>query len=215
MRILIIDDVPTNLSLLEGILQERNFQVASFPRGRLALAAMEENPPDLVLLDVNMPGMNGYEVCAAMRQNPRLAEIPVLFLSALNEEADKVKGFEAGGLDFITKPFQVEEVLARVTTHLQLARSRREIVEKNQELERLTAELRQQNDSLKAAMAKIRVLKEVLPVCSSCKMIRDDEGHWQPVDIYIRDHSDTKITHGLCSCCLERLYPELAESKRG
>ncbi|HQG27474.1 MAG TPA: response regulator, partial [Candidatus Ozemobacteraceae bacterium] len=92
-RVLIIDDVPVNLSLLEGILLERQFEVASFPRGRLALAAMETNPPDLVLLDVSMPEMNGYEVCAAMRQNPLLKDIPVLFLSAANEEADKLRGF--------------------------------------------------------------------------------------------------------------------------
>ena len=215
MRILIIDDVPANLSLLEGILQEHDFQVVSFPRGRLALNAMEANPPDLVLLDVNMPEMNGYQVCDAMRQNPRLMDIPVLFLSAATDEADKVRGFQAGGRDFITKPFQMEEVLARVNTHIQLAHSRNEIAEKNRVLEAMTGELREQNEALKKAMAQIKVLKAFLPICSGCKKIRDDEGKWQDVDVYIRRHSDTKFTHGLCPCCYDRLYPELKGSYPG
>ena len=207
-RVLIIDDVPVNLSLLEGILLERQFEVASFPRGRLALAAMETNPPDLVLLDVSMPEMNGYEVCIAMRQNPLLRDIPVLFLSAANEEADKLRGFQVGGMDFITKPFHVEEVLARVNTHIQLARSRRDIAEKNRALEALTAELRAQNDALKSALAQIKVLKEFLPICSGCKKIRDDQGGWQDVDAYLSTHSDITFTHGLCPTCFRRLYPD-------
>lgn len=209
-RVLIIDDVPVNLSLLEGILLERQFEVASFPRGRLALAAMETNPPDLVLLDVSMPEMNGYEVCAAMRQNPLLKDIPVLFLSAANEEADKLRGFQAGGMDFITKPFHVEEVLARVNTHIQLARSRRDIAEKNRALEALTAELRAQNEALKSAFAQIKVLKEFLPICSGCKKIRDDQGEWQDVDTYLSTHSDITFTHGLCPGCFKRYYPDYA-----
>lgn len=215
MRVLIIDDVPINLSLLEGILQERDYEVASFPRGRLALAAMESNPPDLVLLDVNMPEMSGFEVCVAMQQNPRLKEIPVLFLSAASEEADKVKGFQVGGMDYITKPFQLEEVLARVHTHIQLAHSRRDIAEKNQALEKVTAELREQNEALTKALSKIKVLKEFLPICSGCKKIRDDAGQWQDVDVYIRDHSDTTFTHGMCPGCFDRLYPELRDMKPG
>ena len=97
------------------------------PRGRLALAAAEAEPPDLILLDINMPDMNGYEVCERLKTHPQLKDIPVLFISALNETLDKVKAFALGGLDYITKPFQVEEVEARVRTHLELRRMQRDL----------------------------------------------------------------------------------------
>jgi CheY-like chemotaxis protein len=97
--------------------------VRSFPRGRLALVAAEQEPPDLILLDINMPEMNGYEVCQRLKANETLAGVPVMFLSALNSTEDKLRGFQAGGVDYISKPFQFEEVRARVETHLKLKRA--------------------------------------------------------------------------------------------
>ena len=123
--IMIVDDNPANLSLLEEMLCQHRYTVRAFPRGRLALASAEQEPPDLILLDVSMPEMDGYEVCARLKASPRLADIPVIFLSALNATEDKVKGFRAGGIDYVSKPFQFEEVQARVETHLQLRRARR------------------------------------------------------------------------------------------
>src|SRR5277367_4092501 len=118
--IMIVDDTPANLRLLEDMLIQQGHEVRSFPLGRLALAAAAKNPPDLILLDVNMPEMNGYEVCELLKSTKELAEIPVIFLSALHEIQDKVKAFRSGAVDYISKPFQLEEVHARVATHLKL-----------------------------------------------------------------------------------------------
>ena len=117
-NIMVVDDNPANLKLLEDMLRQHGYEVRSFPRGRLALAAADQEPPDLILLDINMPEMNGYEVCEQLKSSARLAGIPVIFLSALNAIEDKVKGFRSGGVDYISKPFQFEEVQARVETHL-------------------------------------------------------------------------------------------------
>jgi len=118
--IIVVDDQPANLKLMEDMLRQQGYGVRSFPRGRMALRAAAERPPDLILLDINMPEMNGFEVCERLKTDEKLALIPVIFLSALNETDDKVKAFHAGGVDYITKPFQFEEVQARVETHLSL-----------------------------------------------------------------------------------------------
>ena len=123
--IMVVDDNPANLKLLEDMLRQDGYEVRSFPRGRLALAAAEAEPPDLIVLDINMPEMNGYEVCQQLKANPALSDIPVIFLSALNATEDKVKGFRSGGVDYISKPFQFEEVQARVEAHVKLRRAQR------------------------------------------------------------------------------------------
>ena len=117
---MIVDDNPANLKLLEDMLRRQGYEVRSFPRGRLALAAAEQEPPDLILLDIDMPEMNGYEVCERLKSTAELSGIPVIFLSALNETQDKVKALQSGAVDYISKPFQFEEVHARVETHLKL-----------------------------------------------------------------------------------------------
>jgi response regulator RpfG family c-di-GMP phosphodiesterase len=120
---MVVDDNPENLKLLEDMLRQKGYDVRSFPRGRMALTSAAQHPPDLILLDVNMPEMNGYEVCEGIKGLEDTPGIPVLFISALNETEDKVKGFRAGGVDYIAKPFQFEEVHARVETHLKLRRA--------------------------------------------------------------------------------------------
>lgn len=154
-NIMAVDDNPANLRLLEGMLRQRGYQVRSFPRGRLALAAAAENPPELILLDINMPEMTGYEVCERLKSNERLARIPVVFLSALDETVDKVKAFRSGGVDYITKPFQLEEVQARVETHLELLRLQRALQLQNDNLGKLV-DLRTRE--LADANARLRVL---------------------------------------------------------
>jgi CheY-like chemotaxis protein len=132
-NIMIVDDNPANLKLLDEMLRQQAYEVRSFPRGRLALAAAEHEPPDLILLDVTMPEMNGYEVCERLKSNAALSAVPVIFISALNATEDKIRGFQAGGVDYISKPFQFEEVHARVETHLKLRRaqlSEHELLEK-------------------------------------------------------------------------------------
>ena len=150
--IMVVDDQPANLRLMENMLTQQGYGVRSFPRGRMALAAAGRQAPDLVLLDINMPEMDGYEVCERMKSDPQLAGIPVIFLSALNETEDKVKALRCGGVDYISKPFQFEEVKARVETHLKLYGFQRALKFQNERLEQAVAartkELAQANQRL-------------------------------------------------------------------
>ncbi len=125
--ILVVDDTPANLHFLVSLLQREGHQVRAATGGAMGLSIARSNPVDLALLDVRMPGMDGYALCRALRDDPRAADIPIIFISALSELEDKVKGFAAGGVDYIAKPFQPEEVLARVRTHLALKAARREM----------------------------------------------------------------------------------------
>jgi putative two-component system response regulator len=119
---MLVDDVPDNLTLLTGMLKEKGHRVRPVPSGKLALKAIEIEPPDLILLDITMPEMDGFEVCRRLKQDVRFRDIPIIFISALTETLDKVKAFGIGGVDYVTKPFQFEEVEARVETHLKLHR---------------------------------------------------------------------------------------------
>jgi len=142
--ILIVDDVPDNLRLLTEILGGQGYRARPVPDGRLALRAVEYDPPHLIMLDVDMPGMNGFEVCRALKADDRTRDIPVIFVSALEKTADKVEGFRVGGVDYIGKPYQGEEVLARVRTHLSL----RGLQER---LEAQNAQLQEQAEALARA----------------------------------------------------------------
>jgi two-component system, sensor histidine kinase and response regulator len=140
-KILLVDDQPDNIGVLFGLLAQQGYQILVANDGDLALSITRETVPDLILMDVMMPGMNGFEACRRFKANPEHNDIPVIFMTALTEIEDKLEGFAAGGADYITKPFQQEEVLARVRTHLTIAQQRHELQEKNIELEKHNAEL--------------------------------------------------------------------------
>ena len=133
-NLLIVDDSPDNLALLAGMLEGRGFRVRPVISGERALQAAQSEPPDLVLLDINMPDMDGYEVCRRFKADATLQAVPVIFISAMNGVIDKVKSFGAGGVDHIAKPFHLEEVESRVRTHLTLRAQALEIARKNTEL---------------------------------------------------------------------------------
>jgi two-component system, NtrC family, sensor kinase len=133
-NILVVDDTPANLRLLAGILNRNGYKVRPVPSGELALSAVRGMPPDLILLDIMMPEMNGYEVCEKIKSDERTRDIPVIFISAINDVLDKVKAFAVGGVDYITKPFQMEEVLVRVETHLAMCQLQSKLKQKNEEL---------------------------------------------------------------------------------
>jgi sigma-B regulation protein RsbU (phosphoserine phosphatase) len=135
-EILIVDDTPANLRLLAQMLSERGFIVRAVTSGARALESLHVTPPDLILLDIRMPEMDGYEVCERIKKDAQTSDIPIIFISALNEIEDKVKGFNVGGVDYITKPFQFEEVLARVETHLSLRKLQKQLEEANKKFER-------------------------------------------------------------------------------
>lgn len=133
--ILLIDDTPDNLRFLSDLLSKAGYTVRKAINGEMGLEAAQLEPPDLILLDVKMPGLNGYSVCDRLKISERTASIPVIFLSAMDEELDKVMAFEAGGVDYITKPFQLVEVLARIEMHLQLSRLRQQLQQQNAQLQ--------------------------------------------------------------------------------
>ncbi|MEI6783782.1 MAG: hybrid sensor histidine kinase/response regulator [Verrucomicrobiota bacterium] len=156
-RIMIVDDMPQNLALLEGMLRDKGWQVFALPSGAMALQAAAREQPDLILLDVLMPGLDGYEVCTRLKADPRLKDIPVLFLSALNEPWDKARAFQAGGVDYISKPFQIEDVEVRVQAHLRLRELQQELAGQNDRLEIL---VRQRTEQLADAHARLALLDQ-------------------------------------------------------
>jgi diguanylate cyclase (GGDEF)-like protein len=165
-RILVVDDRIENLELLSSILTKAGYEVRRAINGSTALMGVQSASPDMILLDINMPDMNGYEVCRQLKKDPKYKEIPVIFISALDDGLDKVKAFSAGGIDYISKPFEMMEVLSRVENHLQIRAARLELKHLNAELEQKMAErtaeltaakeaLEQENAERQAAQAML------------------------------------------------------------
>ncbi len=146
--ILIVDDNPTNLSLLTRILVREFYEVRVLGDGQPVLAAVLANPPDLILLDIMLPGLNGYAVCEQLKAHPEVCAIPIIFISALDEVESKVKAFAVGGVDYISKPLKVEEVLARVETHLSVRNLQLQLQVANEKLARQLEKLDQANHEL-------------------------------------------------------------------
>ncbi|MCX6279974.1 MAG: hybrid sensor histidine kinase/response regulator [Bacteroidetes bacterium] len=144
-NILIVDDIGDNLRLLDDILKPEGYKTRLVPGGELALKAAEIEKPDLILLDIMMPGMDGFEVCRRLKANPGLADVPVIFISALGDTPNIVKALTTGGVDYINKPFQAEEVIARAQTHLKLHNQSLELLEQKEKLKRQTKELEKLN----------------------------------------------------------------------
>lgn len=197
LSILVVDDNPDNLRLLAKLLDEHHYKARVATSGAGALSTVRKEAPDLILLDIMMPGMDGFEVCRKLRAEKHSAHIPIIFISAVNETIDKVKAFSLGGVDYISKPFQEDEVLSRVKTHLNLSTLQRQLEKKNAELQK--------------ALDEIRTLRGIIPICMSCKKIRDDDGYWQQLENYISDHSEAQFSHGICDECIPKVYPEFSK----
>lgn len=150
-EILIVDDMLPNLRLFSSMLSSQGYRVREAADGLSALKCVQESPPDLILLDVRMPGMDGYEVCKQLKADERWRSIPVIFVSALDEQTDKVQGFSVGGVDYITKPFHLQEVLARVETHVTLRKLQRQLEQQNEQLQQEIAERIHAERALQAA----------------------------------------------------------------
>jgi len=186
--ILIVDDNELIRAAVSDLLGEylvcHTRQAASGPE---ALRLLHEAVPDLVLLDVTMPRMDGYAVCRALRADAATREVPVIFLTGERTTESIVKGFEAGGNDYLLKPYENRELLARVRVHIELKQQRDELKLRNSELE--------------AALARIKRLEGIIPICMYCKKIRNDGTMWQRFEQYIEEHSDAYFTHGVCPDC--------------
>lgn len=149
-NILIVDDNPNNLHVLCGILEKEGYRVRPAINGQIALKTAKNLLPDLVLLDIRMPEMSGYIVCEKLKSDPLTANVPVIFISAMDDVEDKIKAFQAGGVDYITKPFQFTEVLARVKSQLNLRQFQLQLEQKNQALAQRTRELQAVNKELES-----------------------------------------------------------------
>ena len=176
--VLIVDDNSQNLRFLGKMMAENGYEPAMARSGAQALEFVLKEKPELILLDIMMPEMDGYEVCKELKSDKITANIPVIFLTAKTEIDDLVKGFEVGAVDYVTKPFKSAELLARIKTHIELKRAREEI----------------------------QTLRGIIPICARCKKIRDDEGFWKQIEIYIEKHSDAMFSHGLCPDCSNEIY---------
>jgi two-component system sensor histidine kinase/response regulator len=153
---MIVDDLPANLRLMSRMLRDEHYRVRPFPSGRLALLSALQDPPDLIVLDINMPEMDGYQVCRTLKATDALRDIPVIFLSALDDTLDKVRAFQAGGVDYVTKPFQLEEIRARISTHLTRRQLERELVTRNRQLQESLSQL-QKLESLRDGLVHMLV----------------------------------------------------------
>lgn len=169
--ILIVDDEPKNIQLLANILTKNMYDIEFATNGEEALDWARNKRFDLILLDIMMPGQNGYEICQQIREEPDLAHIPVIFLTAKSSPEDIARGFESGGSDYITKPFNTPELLARIKMQVEM-----------------------------------KILRGILPICASCKDIRNDEGVWSRIDSYLQANSLALFSHSLCPGCAEKLY---------
>lgn len=181
-NILIVDDTVANLALLARMLKDCGYTVRPVPNGRLALQAAAIEKPDLILLDITMPEMDGYEVCEKLKQNPALSEVPVLFISALSQTSEKLRAFEVGGVDYITKPFNFEEVKARVETHLKLYRLQMDL---EQQVEKQVREIVDLQMAMIFGLAKLAEARDsetglhLERIQILCKVLAD-ELHSQP-----------------------------------
>jgi len=189
-RILVVDDNTANIDVMLAFLEAEGYDLSIATNGESAIKIARHSRPDLILLDVMMPGIDGFETCRKLKADEKTRDIPVIFVTAKKEVEDIVSGFQCGGVDYISKPFRQEEVLSRVGTHLSL---RRLVIAQ----ERLITKLN-------AALAEVDTLRGLLPICSYCKKIKDEKGAWKKLETYIRTHTQANFSHGICPECLEK-----------
>lgn len=196
--LLIVDDNWDIIELLKCILNAL-YDTAAVGSGFEALEFVQKKRPDLILLDVVMPGMDGFEVCRKLRDIPAAKDIPVIFLTGKSDKNSVIMGFETGAVDYIVKPFNQFELLARVATHLALKNAMAAEKKLNREKDSLIRELRR-------ASEEIKELRSFIPICSSCKKIRGDKGYWENLEAYFEKHSLASFSHSLCPECMDEIY---------
>jgi two-component system response regulator VanR len=244
VKVLIIEDSLTQGEKLKFILEEEGFIVDWVVSAELALDFLEEETPTLIISDVLMSQMNGFELCSRLKEDNRWKSIPVIILTTLSEPFDIIKGLESGADNFITKPYNRDYLLSRIQYLLVNMRLRSMAQQQTPEMgieiffagkkHHITSErlqiigllfstyeaivqknigLEQLNRELKIANEQIKTLSGLIPLCSRCKKVRNDDGYWQEVEDYVAAHTDAGFTHGICSECLKELYPDFYEKK--
>jgi DNA-binding response OmpR family regulator len=232
--ILVVEDSITQAQHLRYVLDRFGYPVTIAHDGNEAMKSIEKQKPSVVISDVMMPGMDGYELCRQIKSNDGLKDIPVILLTSLKDPRDIIKGLECGADHFITKPYKEDYLLSHIqyifvnrelrrtamadlgieiffaghkhfltSTRIQildlLFSTYEAVLQKNFELERI-------NQELKQSIETIKTLSGLIPICSNCKKIRNDDGYWQQLEEFIKEHSDAEFTHGLCPECEQRIY---------
>src|SRR5437588_4314596 len=188
MKILIAEDDSVSRRLLNAALAKWGYEIIVACDGNEAWQALEqEDPPSLLVLDWLMPGMDGLELCRKARTLPRYQSAYIILLTGRTTKEDIISGLEAGADDYVTKPFDPGELRARVSVGVRVAQLQLNLADRVRELE--------------AALAKVKTLSGMLPICASCKKIRDDKGYWTQIESYIRVHSEAEFSHGFCPEC--------------
>ena len=190
-RILAVDDEYVNTQLIKSVLREE-YDILTALNGYEAINLLKQYNPDLILLDVMMPDLNGFEVCKIIRSFTDFDTIPIIFLTALDTQDGALQGLELGGIDYLTKPVNRDLLKLRVRNHIESKR-RNDLV-------------KEQRDQLEAALARVKQLEGIIPICMFCKKIRDDQQSWHQLEAYISDHSEALFSHGICPHCAEEQY---------
>jgi len=202
MRILIAEDDLTSRSMLAAVLRKAGHEVVETVDGATAWEALQRpDAPRLAILDWMMPGMDGLEVVRRVRALQAERSPYIMMLTAKGDRADIIAGLDAGANDYLAKPFHIGELRARVKVGCRM-------VETQDALAAKVEELRQ-------ALDQIKTLRGIVPICASCKKIRDDQGYWSQVEVYVRDHTEAQFSHGICPECMKKLYPEFAQTDDG
>jgi len=218
-NILIVDDIAKNIQVLGNMLRQEGYSISFTTSGKQALEMVLSDTYDLILLDIMMPEVDGFEVCRRLSEIPESKAIPVIFLTAKTDKDDLLRGFDVGAVDYVTKPFNSAELLARVHTHLELKRARDRLKQAYQELADRNTQLSLLNEELQKALKEIKTLQGILPICSNCKKIRkkgappDEQDSWMLLESYLREHTEAEFTHSICPECIRKLYPEFAQKE--
>ena len=238
-NILIVEDSPTQAIQLQSLLEENGYKVSVAINGADALSYLDEDIPDLVISDIVMPEMDGYELCRKIKDDDDLMRIPVLLLTQLTEPEDIINGLECGADNFVTKPYdpklllsQLEYILVnrtmrtspRIEMGMEVFFAGRKYFINSDRMQMLDLlfstyqnslqqkrELERTNKELKEALDTINTLHGILPICANCKKIRDDKGAWSQIEAYIGKYSDVQFSHGICPECAKKLYPEFVK----
>ncbi len=196
MRILIAEDDFTSRNMLAGVLKKAGYEPVEAVNGLEALEELQRpDAPRLVVLDWIMPEMDGLEVLRRLRAVQSDRPPYVLMLTTKTDKEEIIAGLEAGANDYLAKPFGAGELRARIEVGRRMVEMQDALAEKIVELRR--------------ALAEIKTLRGSVPICAGCKKIRDDEGFWQQVEVYVREHTEAEFSHGLCPECMKKLYPDI------
>jgi len=241
-EIMVVEDSLTQALQLQTLLEENGYNVVTAGDGKEALTLLEKGLPDLMISDIMMPEMDGYDLCRIIKEKEEWKYLPVILLTQLTEAEDIVRGLDSGADNFVTKPYEPKLLISQIE-YILVNRSIRKKPRTEMGIEVFFAgrkhfinsdriqildllfsayennlvqkrKLEKLNKELNEALSTIKTLHGILPICASCKKIRDDAGAWKQVEAYIGEHTDAEFSHGICPDCAKKLYPEFVGTKK-